>query len=65
MKTRSWNYIGGNIWSLVEKLSDDLYEKHIVSVEVEKGKYPYVIYVDGTMDKDDLQGLLDIVKEEI
>lgn len=62
MKSRTWEYIGGNQWSLMEKT--DLYENSVATVETKKGYYPFVAYVTGGIDKDELQGLLEIIKEE-
>ena len=62
MKKRNWEYIGGHQWSLVEKT--DSYEISFSTVEIEKGKYPTVGYLTGGINRDELQNLLDIIKEE-
>lgn len=62
MKSRTWEYIGGHQWSLMEKT--DLHENSVATVEIKKGRYPVVAYVNGGIDKDELQCLLEIIKEE-
>ena len=62
MMQRKWEYIGGHQWSLVEKTNS--YDNHFGTVEIKKGKYPIVGYLLGGIDKDELQSLLDIIKEE-
>lgn len=62
MKNRVWEYIGGHQWSLIDKT--DVYENNVATVEIKKGYYPFVGYVTGCIDKDELQSLLEIIKEE-
>lgn len=61
MKNR-WEYIGGNQWSLINYT--DEYEKSISSVEIEKGKYPRVVFLNAILTKDELQELLNISYKE-
>jgi hypothetical protein len=62
MKDRTWEYIGGHQWSLVDNTS--LYKDHLCTVEIEKGKYPIVGYCSVGLDQEDLQNILNIIKEE-
>lgn len=62
MKDRKWEYIGGHQWSLIEKT--DNYDIHMATVEIQKGKYPIVGYLTGGINSDEVQDLLNIVKEE-
>ena len=42
----------------------DSYDNHMATVEMQRGKYPIVGYLIGRIGADELQDLLNIVKEE-
>jgi hypothetical protein len=62
MSQRNWEYIGGHQWSLIDKTEP--YGDSITTIEIEKGKYPIVGFLNGNLNKDELQRLLEILKEE-
>ncbi len=56
-------YIGGHIYSLIET-DQDGYDVHVVvSVEIEKGKIPFVVNAIRSVTKEELEALLSIVVE--
>lgn len=60
-----FEYIGGNIWTILGT-DEDGYEYSIISVEIEKGKRPFIIsYVEGEVTKEMIDKMLELVYKEM
>ena len=60
---KSLEYIGGNIYALIG-YDENGYETHILSVEVERGKIPFICsYVPSQVSKENLNTMLELIFE--
>lgn len=62
---RNFEYIGGNIWSYF--LKDDSVEEYpVISVEIERGKIPFIVaYDERNVTKEILDLMLELVYSEM
>lgn len=65
MMKSKFEYIGGHIWS-IESKDKDGYDFSIISVEIEKGKQPFIVdVVSSLLTKEILDDLLELVHKEL
>lgn len=58
-----FEYIGGNIWSCLQEGRDG-YDETIISLEIERGKIPYVIEMNRPMNKLEVDDIIKLVYNE-